>query len=368
MIPWPPVGHDDVLSAAQMGARADRAGPAQHRIGRRLRVSGGLVRGLVHLDILVLLHACVHLVQLVPAHGDLTGASEVQGECVFVELIGLDEIVPGGRAIGLGPGLLGKVALGIPPQMHAALVGLEDIVYNAIVLAVFNVHAAALQSIGHVPVADKMIVCDERVLGIAAPHTADRILDQAVAVEDVAKGEGHFNTMGRRIGEIILDEKVSVVAASLIPCRRMGAGFTQGFAPGKAEEAVPAVCGGVFRDDVVAVLLKHEDAGRVLSAVVHTVTVAAHAEVTGISCDEVVAASPHGNAPARVEREVVVVDFAIGDAIEYQGVLTVPDPAVVYDQVIGVFYVDRGPVVDTPFILVVVVRVEPVAAILGCGR
>ncbi len=126
---------------------------------------------------------------------------------------------------------------------------------------------------------------------------------------------------------------------------RMLADLAQGLAAGKAEEAVAAVRHGVLGEDVLVVLLEHEDPRGVLPAVVHAVTVAADAEVDGVAADDVARAPPQGDAPAGVEREVVVVDPRGRDAVQAQGVLAVPDARVADGHAGGVLDVDGRAVV-----------------------
>src|ERR1035438_912971 len=98
------------------------------------------------------------------------------------------------------------------------------------------------------------------------------------------------------------------MAPALVPFDRMLANLAYGLTASKAEETVTAVRDRVLGEDVLVILLEHEDPRGVLPAVVNPMTVTADAEVNGVPADDVARASPQGDPPAGVEGEVIVID------------------------------------------------------------
>ena len=141
----------------------------------------------------------------------------------------------------------------------------------------------------------------------------------AILRDGVIEAEGQLDAVGDSVGAVVGEEHVAIVAAPPVPIecfisdtsgsrwRR----FTQRLSTSECEDAVAAVGDRVLDDDVVAALLEHEQAGRVLPAVVHAVAVAAHTEIEGISRDDVPATAPHGETPSGKERAIVVVHSRI---------------------------------------------------------
>ena len=296
------------------------------------------------------------------------GPAEVERDGVALEGVAGNDRAGRGVAVGLGPALLLEVRVRSAPEVDAAFVGHERVVDDDVVAAVIDVDAAPFEAVAHLAVALEVIAGDERFARVAGPDAADGVADDPVLQILVAEGEGVLDAVGRGIGKIVADEQIVGVAAALVPFDRMLADLADGLAAGKAEEAVAAVRHRVLGEDVLVVLLEHEDPGRILPAVVDAMAVAADAEIDGVAADDVARAPPQGDAPAGVEREVVVVDLRARDAVQAQRVLAVPDPRVADGHAGGLLDIDGRGVVGEPLLLVVVVAEEPVAAILGHGR
>jgi hypothetical protein len=104
--------------------------------------------------------------------------------------------------------------------------------------------------------------------------------------------------MRRGIGEIIPDQQVVGVATTLVPIDRVLADLVYGLTAGEAEEAVATVRHRVLSEDILIVLLECEDTRGVLPAVVHPMTVSAHAKVNRIAADDVALTPPQSDSPA----------------------------------------------------------------------
>ncbi len=299
-----------------MPPSADGACRAPHGILRlrhqQDRRTGGIVNG----NVALLSRRLFDIREDILAERHFARSTKVIRQLIARERVSSDQIVCGFRAVGPGPRRARQVAGVRPPQVHAALVVCEGVLDDPIGPAVFDVYAASLQAIRHLAVTFDVVPRDQSVLRIAAPDSAYGILDKAVAVEDIAEGERHLDAMGRSIGEIVADKQVLVVATPFVPIRRIAPGLAQRFAACETEEPVTAVGGRVLGDDVFVVLLEQEYAGRILAAIVHPVAVSAHAEVAGVAADHVAAASPHRDAPAGVEGEIVVVDLRVVHTVE----------------------------------------------------
>ena len=79
----------------------------------------------------------------------------------------------------------------------------------------------------------------------------------------------------------------------------MLADLADGLTAGKAEKAVAAVRHRVLGEDILVILLEYKDARGILPAVVHAMTVAADAEIHGVTADDVAARIATGRFPSR---------------------------------------------------------------------
>ena len=189
---------------------------------------------------------------------------------------------------------------------------------------------------------------DARVKTVPAPQSVVVPLGD-VRDERVAAERG-LHPVGRRETEIVRVEHV-VVRAAL-------AGV-HGVVAGPEKEPVAAVRRRIERDDVVVALLVHQDARRVLASTVEAVAVAAHVEVDDVADDRVVARAVQPDAEPGVEREVVVPDRHVIDAIHQQRVHALRDRVPRDEPAAHVVQVDRGAEAQ-PLVRFVVVKREPV--------
>ncbi len=185
VIPWPPLRHDDALTAPQVRTGADRMGLAADRILRLRRI---LHTRAAANDVLGLLgHLLIYAFERVLADSEFTRPAEMERQLVVDELVARDHVVLGVGAVGFGPGLLCEIADRATPEVDAALVGAEGVGQDAIGLPMLDVDAAALQAVGHLAVALDDVLRDQRILRVTAPDAADRVLDEPVAPEDVSE-------------------------------------------------------------------------------------------------------------------------------------------------------------------------------------
>src|SRR3569623_3426258 len=125
----------------------------------------------------------------------------------------------------------------------------------------------------------------------------ENILDETIAC-----GKGGFDAIVAGVREIVAVDQISIAA----PLAR----FVERFQPGEQEEPVAAVRGAIEQEIVVRALLEHENAGRILPAVVNSVRVAADAPIELVARDGVPARAIERQPPAAVKRAVVVIDGA----------------------------------------------------------
>ena len=186
------------------------------------------------------------------------------------------------------------------------------------------------------------------VVAVTAPHAMIVPFDD-VRHEPVA-AERRFDPVGRREREVVGEEDVVVGPAGAA---------VHGALPRPQEEPVAAVRDRVPGDDVVAALLVHEEPGRVLSAAVPAVRVAAHVVVHAILHDHVPARAIQPDAEPGVEREgVVAYGHAVGSRHEERVHPLLG--AIAPDLAAGdVLEIDRRPEPHPLALLVLVVR-EPV--------
>ena len=279
------------------------------------------------------------LLEPVGQHADALRLGDLQRRGVALERIAGDDVVaaPGVARFGVAPV---RVLRRVLPEMDRRLVAVEHVLGDPVVLPVLDRDGldVPLEVIGRHP----------RVEAVAAPEPVPASLD-AVAVEDVP-AEGRFHAIGRREAEIVGVEHVVVRA----PLARVHGGLA-----GPEEEAVAAVRHGIEGHDVPVALLVDEDAGRILTAVVEPLAVAADAEVDLVVLDRAAAGAIEPDADSRQEREVVVPDFRAVRAREHQAVLSLDDRRVVDFGVVGIGEVDAGTALE-PLILLVVMVGHPV--------
>ena len=367
VVPRAPLGHDDVLATAQFCSCADRVFLAEDfRSGRverfddRLAVTGNLVSRFSN-------HLFVHGHQLVGTEPNLPGTAEVKRHAIACEGVAGNDRAGRGVAVGLGPDLFCKVRIVTAPEVNPALVGHEHIVKDQVVAPMINVHAATFQSVALLAVALEKVAGDQGRARVARPNTADRVAYDAIAQVLVAEGERVLDPVRGGIREIVSNQQIVGIATALVPFNRMLASFPDGLTAGETEETVATVCHGVFGKDILIILLEGKNARRVLAAVVHIVTVTAHAEIKGVAADDIPGAPPQGDSPAGVEREIIVIDFGRGDAVKAQRILAMPDPRVAHGHPGGLFHINRRAVIREPLMLVVIVAVEPVTGVF-CPR
>ena len=126
--------------------------------------------------------------------------------------------------------------------------------------------------------------------------------------------------------------------------------------------------GAVEGNDVFTALLKQQDSRRILPSVVDRVRVAAHTEVKVVATDRVTTRAPHGQAPTRKKRAVVVVDLRVDHPRKQDSILRRVTGDLTQHHLRGVAHRESRAMLRRPLAFIVLVGKQPILRVFRFER